>query len=39
MQAEARTRDLSQWSAERMEAEIDAIMMDVARRKGLVPAA
>lgn len=39
MQAQARARDLSQWSAERMEAEIDVIMMDVARRKGLVPAA
>lgn len=38
MTAQARARDLSQWSAEQMEAEIDVIMMDVARRKGLVSA-
>lgn len=31
----ARARDLSQWSETRMEADIDAIMMQVADRKGV----
>lgn len=36
MAASARKRDLSQWSEARMEADIDAIMMQIADQKGLL---